>query len=319
MLLLLKSWCSVPDLRDAHVVPRHESEKECNKASQWQITVFKHPGTDICVFCFQAFLVMSRNRTCRFFWLGQELPPKKQTQKNTRQSFLVAFRSVKLRKACRNIICAWMHGSMQMIHLLPTTSWKLRSILPSTYPPCCPTWQPQRMAVLQDAFVRNAPFQLVSGRTFSTSNFFGRKLLVIFFVWGEVDSRKVQTVNSCGVYRFTFVGLQVYICNFQGLCFFIHPGRLFFANWTSMSDFMWFSRKTGMITPLSRDDTHNLCSEKLLNHVGYVPATCYVLESAFWGNFISNTSKISQVEIYISTQKKRQLIYCSQNISQELI
>ena len=151
MLLLLKSRCSVPDLRDAHVVRRHESEKECNKASQWQITVFKHPGTDICVFCFQAFLVMSRNRTCRFFWLKSRTSAQKNKQKNTRQSFLVAF-SVKLRKACRNIICAWMHG-IQMMHLLPTTSQKkLRSILPSTYRHCCPTWQPQRMACFAGRF-----------------------------------------------------------------------------------------------------------------------------------------------------------------------
>ena len=66
---------------------------------------------------------------------------------------------------------------------------------------------------------------------------------------GEVDSRKKLWILAGYIDLHLWV-LQVYICNFQGLCFFIHPGRLFFANWTSMSDFMWFSRK-------NRDD-HSL-------------------------------------------------------------
>ena len=137
---------------------RHHSDRSLSSSTLEQTSVF----------FFQAFLVMSRNRTCRFFWLGQELPPQKNKQKK-KKTILLAF-LVKLRKTCP-IICAWMHA-MQMIHLLPTTSWKLRSILPSTYRHCCPTWQPQRMAVLQDAFVRNAPFQPVSNFSGGAVSFF---------------------------------------------------------------------------------------------------------------------------------------------------
>lgn len=142
-----------------------------------------------------------------------------------------------------------------MIHLLPATSWKLSNILPSTYRHCCPTWQPQRMAVLQD-FRQKCTVPASLRQNFLNFQLFWEEAIICFFFsWGEVASRKVQTVNSCGVDLHLWVYIQVYTCYFQGLCFLVHPGRLFFANWMSMSDFMWFSRKTGMITPLSRDDT----------------------------------------------------------------
>ena len=88
---------------------RHHSDRSLSSSTLEQTSVF---------FVSKPSWSCRETGPCRFFWLVFWTSAQKtHTRKNTRQSFLVAFRSVKLRKACRNIICAWMHGSMQMIHL----------------------------------------------------------------------------------------------------------------------------------------------------------------------------------------------------------